>query len=303
MDWVQLQVTVTPELVEPVSELFHRYAKGVVVEQSGGFNPDEGEGPDPEAPVTVTAYFPNDRRAGWRRERIDFGVRVLSLIRPVPSPQERVVSPKEWEESWKAHFPVLHVGCRLVLAPPWSEVAPMPGQVLVRLDPGLAFGTGHHPTTRRCVTELERLMKPGARVLDVGCGSGVLSVVAARLGAGEVRALDIDAAAVRATRANARANGVLRDVRVRRGTLPRPGLGAFDLVLANLSARLLVTLAPHLHAVLANDGVLVGSGLLEERRDEVVAALEATGLALGEEFHDEEWVTVVCKRGDDDRYY
>lgn len=300
MDWVQLQVTVTPELVEPVSELFHRYAKSVVVEQSGGFNPDEGEEPDPSAPVMVTAYFPNDRRAAWRRERIDFGVRVLSLIRPVPSAHERVVSPKEWEESWKEHFPVLRVGNGLVLAPPWSEVEAAPGQVLVRLDPGLAFGTGHHPTTRRCLTELERLMKPGARVLDVGCGSGVLSVVAARLGAGEVRALDIDAAAVRATRANTRANGVPMDVKVTRGTLPQPGLGAFDLVLANLSARLLITLAPQLCAVLANDGVLVGSGLLEERRDEVVAALEGAGLALRAEFHDEEWVTVVCKRGDDD---
>lgn len=295
MDWVQLRVTVPSELAEPLGELFYRFTRRTAVfEQAGGFNPDEGEQPSPNAPVTVTAYYQKDRRAAWRRQKIDVGVRLLSLIRPIPELLERVVNSREWEESWKEHFPVLRLGKRLVIAPPWSEVSPTPGQVVVFLDPGLAFGTGHHPTTRRCLLELEHRVKPGTRVLDVGCGSGILGIAAAKLGAAEVVGLDTDQAAVRATRANEQLNAVGRVVKAHRGTLPQSDLGVFDLVLGNLSAKALTNLAPHFRGVLATQGVLIGSGLLEERRDEVVAALVAAGLALLEESHDEEWVTVVC---------
>ncbi|MBM3945874.1 MAG: 50S ribosomal protein L11 methyltransferase [SAR202 cluster bacterium] len=297
MNWIQLTVTVPAEFVEPLSELFFRYTRRpAAVEQAGGFNPDEGERPPVDVPVTVTAYYPNDRRAGWRHEKIDIGLRLLSLIRPLPPVAEREVSSQEWEQNWKDHFPVLRLGDRLVLAPPWMDVPSDPGLVVVRLDPGLAFGTGHHPTTRRCLLELERCARPGMRVLDVGCGSGVLSVAAAALGASMVTALDIDESAVRATRANERLNGVGRLVKARKGTLPIEGVGEFDLVLGNLSAKALMSLAPHLRDVLAPEGVLIASGFLEGRRDEVVSALLAAGLVLCQELHDQEWVTAVLAR-------
>jgi ribosomal protein L11 methyltransferase len=296
MDWVQLRVTVRPELVEPVVSLFKRYAKdAVVVEEAGGFNPDDGELPNPEAPLIVTAYYPRDRRASWRSARIDIGLRLLSLITPIPGAEENTLNERAWEEAWKGHFPLLRIGERLLIAPPWLEVEAAQGQTLVRLDPGLAFGTGHHPTTKRCLMETLQLTGPGARVLDVGCGSGILSIVAAKLGSGEVVALDTDTSAVRATRRNARAERVSRAVRVRKGTLPQPDLGVFDLVLANISARALVALAEHLRNAVAPGGYLVGSGLLAERRDEVVGALVQAGLVLVREHLDDEWVTLVCQ--------
>ncbi|MSQ12342.1 MAG: 50S ribosomal protein L11 methyltransferase [Dehalococcoidia bacterium] len=293
MDWVQVRATVPPEFVEPLVELVRRYATGsVVLETAGGYNPDEGETPPPSAPVTVTAYFPNNRRASWRKARLEAGVQLLSMIRPLPPFESKVLHSGEWEESWKAHFPVLRLG-RIVLAPPWLDPTVRTDDVLVRLDPGLAFGTGHHPTTRRCILALGQYVRPGMRVLDVGCGSGILSIVAAKLGAAHVEALDTDLQAVQATRRNARANAVARSIRVRKGTLPQPHLGAFDLVVANISATALIALAPHFPGALGVGGTFIGSGLLAQYRDKTVPALEAAGLVLAEEFQDDDWATLV----------
>ena len=196
-DWVELSVDTPPEYVEPLSEVFHRYGEGgVAVEQPGGFNPDEGESPRVPDRVTVKAYLPLDHTTDHRRAQIDVGVRLVGHLAPLSELRERVVTQDEWENSWKDFFDVLRVGSRIVVCPTWREHSPLAGDVIVRLDPGMAFGTGHHPTTRMCLEAIERILTPGDTVLDLGCGSGILTIAAAKLGAGKVVGLEIDPKAV-----------------------------------------------------------------------------------------------------------
>ena len=220
MDWLELSVQASPELVEPLVELFQRYGRRqVVVEEAGGFNPDEGESAPTGGPVIVRAYVMKDRRSADRVARIHAGVQLMGLIKPLSPLAVRTVTPWEWEEAWKAHFQPLRIG-RLVVRPTWQEVEAAEGDIVLTLDPGLAFGTGHHPTTRMCLEQLERRVEPGMRILDLGTGSGLLSQAALLLGAEWALALDTEADAIRASRRNLKAAGLSRQVRIVRGTLP-----------------------------------------------------------------------------------
>ena len=282
------------ELVEPVVQLFGRYGPNPpVIEEPGGFNPDEGETPSPGV-AQVRTYLPVNRRLNWRRTRLEVGLRLLSLIQPIPPMESRTVEPRDWEEGWKAFYTLLRVGRSLVVCPSWTEYAPKQGEVVVRLDPGMAFGTGHHPTTRLCLAELERRMQPGAKVLDVGTGSGILSIAAAGLGASSVLGLDRDATACTVARRNIRANGLARGVRVLRGSIPRPGLSDFDLVLANISAKVLTALAAPLAQILAPDGLLIASGVLEEQSESVAEALREAGLVVHDVQALEDWAVLLA---------
>ena len=282
------------ELVEPVVQLFGRYGVSPpVVEEPGGFNPDDDEGPSPGA-AQVRTYLPVNRRLNWRRSRLEVGIRLLSLIQPIPPMESRTIEPHDWEEGWKAFYTLLRVGRRLVVCPSWTEYAAKDDEVVVRLDPGMAFGTGHHPTTRLCLAELERRIRPGAKVLDVGTGSGILAIAAAGLGASTVVGLDRDATACTVARRNIRANGMARRVRVVRGSVPRPGVSGFDLVLANISAKVLTELATPLAETLAPDGVLIASGVLEEQSAGVAEAFRGAGLHVRDVRALEDWAVIVA---------
>lgn len=282
------------ELVEPVVQLFGRYGVSPpVIEEPGGFNPDDDETPSPGA-VQVRTYLPVNRRLGWRRARIEVGLRLLSLVHPIPPVESRTVEPHEWEEGWKAFYTLIRVGRRLVVCPSWTEYEAGPGEVVVRLDPGMAFGTGHHPTTRLCLAELERRMRPGARVLDVGTGSGILAIAAAGLGASKVLGLDRDATACTVARRNVRANGAARPVRVVRGSIPRPDASGFDLVLANISAKVLTELASPLAEAMAPDGLLIASGVLEEQSESVAEAFRGAGLRVDDVLVLEDWAVLLA---------
>jgi ribosomal protein L11 methyltransferase len=198
---------------------------------------------------------------------------------------------REFARSWRA-------GSRIVVVPAWQ---PCPGwvgadDVAVRIDPGRAFGSGAHPTTRMCLTELERLVDPDAAVADVGCGSGVLAVAAARLGASLVAAVDVDPEAVRATAENAARNAVAEVVAASDTLVEELEAAAFDLVVANMSAGTLVGLAPALTRAVADDGTLVLSGLLESQKDDVLGAFVALGFELTGTLAEEEWRTLLLAR-------
>ena len=299
MKWLELSVEAPSEFVEPLSQIFYRYGHGgVVVESDASFNPDEGEPPPVPDRVTVKTYLPLNCTTDERRHRIDLGVRLVAHVCPISPLQTRELDEEEWQSSWKQHFDVLHIGRRIVIRPTWKDYDPADSDVVISLDPGMAFGTGHHPTTRRCLELLENLVKTGADVLDVGCGSGILSIAASKLGARSVMGLEIDSVAVRVAKENVRENGVGHAVLVSQGSLPYPGVRgrAYDVVVANISAKVVSEAAGELVRALKSDGTVIGSGLLLENKDRVEQAFSSAGALLQETHVDGDWVTLLASK-------
>lgn len=309
--WLELSVEADHEAVEAVSEILSRVAPGGASVEPAFELVDEGLGAriDPSRPAIVRAYVPaRDRvavRTAVRDVREALGHLQAFDLRPIGELQTRVVDEADWAQAWKAHFPVLRVGRRIVIRPTWRRHRRAPTDVVLALDPGMAFGTGLHPTTRLCLAAIEGLADDGrlrtgrsadgsARVLDVGCGSGILSIAAAKLGAGEILGVDPDPIAVESTTANARRNRLGRQIRARRGSVPT-GEAPFDVVLANLIASLLVSLAGDLGRELADDGTLVASGIFVDREPEVRAALADVGLRVVDRTAEGDWVALVAR--------
>jgi ribosomal protein L11 methyltransferase len=316
--WVELSVAADIEAVEAVSEILTRFAPGGTSVEPGFRLTDEGLGAavDPAKPAIVRAYLPGIDPARVEAALAEAATALGHLqafgLRPIGELQTRLVREEDWAEAWKSHFPVLRVGRRIVIRPTWRRHRRRPDDVVLSLDPGMAFGTGLHPTTRLCLAALETLADEGllgsgratgrgagrdgsARVIDVGCGSGILAIAAGKLGAGEILGLDTDPIAVESTTANARLNGLTRRVHVRQGSVPS-GDGPFDLVLANLIASLLVQLAVPLREEMAPGGRILASGIFRDREGEVRAAFVAAGLRLGRRWAEEDWVALEAVR-------
>ena len=310
--WLELSVIADPEAVEVVCEILSRVAPGGTSVEPAFELVDEGLDArvDITRPATVRAHIPaGDRtaaRAAIRRVREDLGHLQAFGLRPIGDLDVRVVLESDWAEAWKRHIGVMRIGQRVIIRPSWRRHHGTADDVVVALDPGMAFGTGLHPTTRLCVAGIERWADAGllargtardgaARVLDVGCGSGILSIVAVRLGAGEVVGVDTDPIAVEATVANARRNRVARRVHARAGSLPAAG-GPYDLVVANLIASVLVALADRLADAVAPGGRVLTSGIFVEREAEVAAALADAGLAPAGRTAEGEWVALEVVR-------
>ncbi len=303
--WLELAVDADVEAVDAVSEILGRAAPGGTSVEPAFDLVDEGLGArvDPTRPATVRAYLPARDLAAAERAAARVAEALGHLqafgLRPIGELRTRLVHEADWAEAWKAYFPVLRVGRRLVIRPTWRRHRRVPGDVVLALDPGMAFGTGLHPTTRLCLAGLEALSDRGAvegsRALDVGCGSGILAIAALKLGAAAVLGVDTDPIAVEATRANARRNFVARRLHAREGSLPtedRP----FDLVLANLIAGVLVPLAPLLRDELRPGGTLLASGIFVDRESDVGAAFQAAGLAIVGRSAEGDWVALEARR-------
>ena len=296
MKWLELSVQTPPEYVEPLSQIFHRYGHGgVALESVGGFNPDEGETQPEGADVVVRAYLPLDSTAKQRRERISVAVQLVASLVPLSPLNERVIEEEDWQESWKRHFHVLRVGRRIVICPTWREHREQPDEIVISLDPGMAFGTGHHPTTRMCLEAVEALVFPNSRVLDVGCGSGILSIASAKLGAAEVVSYEIEEPAARVARENALRNGVEQVVKVVQGTLGSDDgrEQGYDVVLANISATVVSSMSGLLAGAVAPGGKVVVSGIVGDRNEEVADKLKLAGLTLIEETWSDDWVALI----------
>lgn len=304
--WLELAVEADVEAVDAVSEILGRAAPGGTSIEPGFELVDEGLGAriDPTRPATVRAYLPARDLAAAERAAAGVAEALGHLqafgLRPIGELRTRLVDEADWAEAWKTYFPVLRVGRRLVIRPTWRRHRRQAEDVVLALDPGMAFGTGLHPTTRLCLAAVEGLadrgLLNGARVLDVGCGSGILAIAAVKLGAARAVGLDTDPIAIEATQANARRNGMARRIRARLGSVPS-GEPAFDVVLANLIAGVLVQLAAGLHDELRPGGRLLASGIFVDREPEVRAAFEAAGLRVSRLLQDGDWVALEATRG------
>ncbi|HEX7949831.1 MAG TPA: 50S ribosomal protein L11 methyltransferase [Candidatus Limnocylindrales bacterium] len=303
--WLELAVEADPEAVEAVSEILGRVASGGTSVEPAFELVDEGLATrlDPTRPATVRAYVPARSRADAdaAAREVDAALGHLRAfgLRPIGELRTRLVDEADWAEAWKAHFPVLRIGRRIVVRPTWRRHRAAPGEVILALDPGMAFGTGLHPTTRLCLLGLEALADAGAvagaRAVDVGSGSGILSIAAAKLGAFDVLAIDIDPIAVEATAANATRNRLGGVIRARAGSLPT-GEPAADLVVANLIASLVVRLAPELAAAVRPGGRWLASGIFRDRESEVRAAFDAVGIETTDRWAEEDWVALAGSR-------
>jgi ribosomal protein L11 methyltransferase len=303
--WLELAVDADIEAVEAVSEILSRVAPGGVSVEPGFELIDEGLAAriDPRRPAIVRAYVPARDRDALERAVGEVADALGHLqafgLRPIGELRTRLVDEADWAEAWKVHFPVLRIGRRLVVRPTWRRHRPEPDDVVLALDPGMAFGTGLHPTTGLCLAAIESLADRGAlanaRVLDVGCGSGILAIAAVKLGAGTAVGVDTDPIAIEATMANARRNALARRIRSRAGNLPS-GEPAFDVVLANLIAGVLVPLAPRLRDELRPGGTLLASGIFVDREPEVRSAFEEAGLEVRGRSADGDWVVLEAVR-------
>jgi ribosomal protein L11 methyltransferase len=300
-EWIELAVTCEAEAVESVSELFarHGFNQGVVIEEPFTQDPDgDNFAVDPSRPVLVRTYLSAIDVKPETIEDIRHGIWHLGQIRSITPLQVTRRAEEDWANAWKAHFRVHRVGQHVLVKAPWHDYAPAEGEVVVELDPGMAFGTGTHPSTQLCMVALEETLRPGDRVLDVGVGSGILSIAAALLGASTIDAVDIEPVAVRATRENAERNRVASIVHVESGSVgdDQPFQGEYDLVVANIIARILIDLAPALTRSVATDGTLILGGIIDVKEQAVHDAFLATGLTLTRREQQEDWVALVLHK-------
>jgi ribosomal protein L11 methyltransferase len=299
--WIELAVECDREAVEPVSELFarHGYNQGVVVEEPFTQDQDgDNLAIDPTRPVTVRTFLAEADAAPETIDAIRQALWHLGRMRHVGELQTTRRREEDWANAWKAHFSVHRVGRRVTVRAPWHDYEPQPGEVVVALDPGMAFGTGLHPSTRLTLRALEAALRPGDTVLDVGAGSGILGIAAALLGAARVDGVDVEPVAIRAARDNAARNGVADRARFEVGSVgpDAPFAGEYDLVLANIIARILIELSSHLAAATRPGGALVLAGIIESREAEVAAAFDALGLTRASREQSEDWVCLVYRK-------
>ena len=284
MQWNEISIEVPFEYVEPISYLFDRYGHGMSMEI---LNSDQ---------VMLRTYMPSTSRQ--RLAHIEVGVKLTSLLQPLGELKVEPLPPDEdWQNAWKSHFNLLKLGQHLIIKPSWLEYEPKTDDLVIELDPGMAFGTGHHPTTYTCLEALEDLIEPGMKVLDLGVGSGILTIAAAKMGAANILAMDIDSVAIKAARQNFHRLGILPQVTLVQGTLPNPQAraGEFDVVVANISSRAIRERGAHMLPLLNQQGALIASGIINEQAEETEEALEEAGFVVQNTFPKDDWLTLVCR--------
>lgn len=242
----------------------------------------------------VTGYLPSDDRLETSLRRIKGALVMLPAI-GIEGVSDEItlgfVREEDWATAWKAYFKPIRVGRRLIVSPPWENPMAADRDTVVVIDPGMAFGTGNHATTQLCLAALEDYVQAGDRVADIGTGSGILAIAGAKLGASEVYACDIEPQAVKIAERNAQENGVPLET----GTAMPTG-EAFDLVVSNILANTIIELADDLAAITKPGGVLIASGIIEERENDVRLRLEEAGFASIETRRCEEWVALILRR-------
>jgi len=308
--WLEVSLIVNGELAEAVADVLARFApNGVMTEQGVGFVNEEDEG-TARGPVLVRAYLPMDSKVEDQRHKLEEALFYLGMIRPLPAPVYRPVADQNWMEAWKEHYQPIPIGKGLIIVPVWLE-SPMADRIPIRIDPGMAFGTGTHPTTQLCLELMEKCFETGPQgvkdkpdsVIDIGCGSGILSIGALKLGANFALGVDIELASVKASRENANSNGIeAQRFEIGLGSVEQVLAGKFrlrqaPLVLANILAPVIIRLFDAgLADLVQPGGNIILSGILAEQSDSVIEAAASKGVVFVEKCQEGDWVALLCKR-------
>ena len=296
--WLEIAVEVAGIDAETVADAFRQCCSGGVAIEPAARLEGEAYVVDGDAAAVVKGYLPPGEDSANVRRSLRLALRFAPLETPPRWRRARRLREEDWRDSWKRYFRPRRIGRRLVVKPSWATYEVAAGDTVIEIDPGMAFGTGQHPTTAMCLRALEERLRPGDAVLDLGAGSGILAIAAAKLGAGRVLALDIDPQAVKAARENAAANGVQGVVEVREGTLPEGAPGErCDMVVANISGLTIERLAPAFAESLREGGTLIVSGFLEDSVDGLSRALEAAGFAVERVDAEGVWRALTAVRG------
>ena len=310
MQWAEVSVDTSHEATDLVSEILQELgAAGVVIEDPALLNEyirsglwdytDLKESEETEV-VRVKAYWALDEELEGKLQhlavRLD-GLASNGIDKGAGAVSWKAVADEDWAETWKEFFHTEKIGARTVIKPTWEEYEAKAREIVVELDPGAAFGTGQHATTSLCIRALEDLVRPGMTVFDVGTGSGVLAIVAAKLGAKRVEAVDFDPVAVRVARENVRQNGAEGIVHTERSDLLKSVEGKADLIIANIIADIIVRLFGEVKGSLAAGGTMLLSGIIEDRLPDVVEAAALHGFAVEKIEQEKGWAAVVVKGG------
>jgi ribosomal protein L11 methyltransferase len=311
-NWLEVSMTVNGELAEAVADVLARFApNGVMTEQAVKFNDEEDEG-TPVGDITVRAYLPADETLEETRQKLEESLYYLGMIQSLPAPTFTPIADQNWMEAWKTRYQPIPIGKKLIIVPVWMD-SPEPRRIPIRIDPGMAFGTGTHPTTQLCLELLETVTvddgsrivesQPLSSVIDIGCGSGILSVTALKLGAEIALGVDIDEASVKNSRENADNNGIPTEkflIGLGSVTEVKSGKFAFSqapLVLANILAPILIRLFDAGMAdLIAPGGAIILSGILEHQANDVVAAGQKYGLNLADKRQINDWVALLMRK-------
>lgn len=310
MQWAEVSVDTSHEATDLVSEILQELgAAGVVIEDPALLNEyirsglwdytDLKESEETEV-VRVKAYWALDEELEGKLQRLAARLDDLTahgIDKGAGAVSWKVVADEDWAETWKEFFHTEKIGARTVIKPTWEEYEAKAREIVVELDPGAAFGTGQHATTSLCIRALEDLVRPGMTVFDVGTGSGVLAIVAAKLGAKRVEAVDFDPVAVRVARENVRQNGAEDVVRTERSDLLKSVAGKADLIIANIIADIIVRLFGEVEGSLAAGGTMLLSGIIEDRLADVVEAAGRHGFSVEKIEQEKGWAAVIVKGG------
>jgi ribosomal protein L11 methyltransferase len=290
MQWIELSTSIESKSAHHVASVLEKYGQGgAIIEEMGADTDDKKES-------IIKIYLPHNR--SYRRIRFEIEQDLCKLPFLVHLTENRLKQ-EDWFESLKKDFSIMEIGERFVIKPSWvNQLPPVSDRIIIELDPGAAFGTGWHPTTRLCLINLEKYIHPGNKIFDLGTGTGILAIAAAKLGASSVLALDIDPVAVRAARVNALENKTDGVVLVKRGTLSlrtqNKYRNEFDIVIANITANAISDLAKGLATVLNSGGILIVSGIHAEGLDEVLVSLALADLNLCSIDQEGQWFAVVA---------
>ena len=294
--WIEIGVKTDSRSSDAVVELLNRYGKGGAVVEASVHGQNHRSTLDPW--FWVKAYLPADSRGRNHQRAIDEGLSKIKKIYHISEIQVRELSDQDWAESWKKGHGIQKIGQRIVIVPTWKTYTHRKNDAVIRMNPGMAFGSGLHPTTRLCLIALEQYLNVGDHVLDVGTGSGIQSIAAAKLGADRITAIDTESVAVETARDNAALNGVSDKIELHTGTVGSlySKITSARLIVVNILAYTIIDLLIPLREKLLPGGLLIGGGILDEYAREVEDALKTRHYTILERLVEEEWVTLVAKK-------
>jgi ribosomal protein L11 methyltransferase len=316
MNWLEVSLTVNGELAEAVADVLARFAfSGVMMEQGVKYTDDEDLG-TPTGPITVRAYLEMNDQIEETRQKLEESLYYLGMIQPLPAASYKEIADQNWMEAWKQHYKPILLGERLVIVPAWMD-SPNPNRIAIKIDPGMAFGTGTHPTTQLCLELMEKyfddrqqtrnhepqsMVNRPSSIIDVGCGSGILSIAAIKLGATSALGVDIDSGSIDNARENANANSIGDELILGVGSVQEILNDKFQfrkahLVVANILAPVIIRLFDAaLAELIDNSGTILLSGILQEQAQNVIEAAQAKGLRMNERRQMGDWVALAMSR-------